>query len=408
MNNQKSLMENYDLLAPIKDASHFEFDWALGAEFHDSSGKTYLDMNEMCTVLGQNNREYIHAISSVMNGITSDKEGFGPYKAQLYKYLTESTDGFYKGIHLTVSGSEAVEWAVKLALKMTSRSETISFWNSTHGRTQLSASISGLPKRKEGYGPITPGIIFAPYPNCLECPMKRLNKCGRQCIEMLEKAYTYGSSGDAGALIVEPYQGAGVIIPPHGYLKELYKWCHDHEIVFILDEIQSGMGRTGDMYCYEHEDIRPDMLLLGKALGNGMHIGALLVEKLPDKDALPALSGGIGDETIACAAACEVFRQLEHGLLTHIRQMSGVLENELQTLEKFSCVKEVRSTGLAAAVEFTDESICSRVGRKMKEKGFFTGHIKTALFCKPPYVITDEQLLLFFDNLREIIESESL
>ena len=162
-----------------------------------------------------------------------------------------------------------------------------------------------------------------------------------------------------------------------------------------MDEIQSGMGRTGEMYCYQREHIVPDMLLLGKALGGGLHINALLVKNKPDPQFLPAVSGGVGDEAVACAAACEVFRQLEGGLLAHIQKVSAALEKGLRRMSQSAKVLEVRSLGLLAAIEFYNAEDAGRVAAILAEKGFYVGRNEAVIFIKPPYVITDQQIDFF-------------
>ena len=386
-------MKQYDLLYPVRHQETRSFVSANGAGLVDKDGRSFVDMDEMCMVLGQGNREYINAMTSALNAITSPKIGFSSAKEQLYKYLMNTTDNAFSGIHLTVSGSEAVEWAIKLAKKMTGRTEVISFWNSIHGRTHLSASISGLPRRKTEYGPLVPGIVFAPYPNCCHCPAnKEKGKCSFECLELLSEKYKYESAQDAAAVIVEPYQGGGIIIPPDGYMKALFDWTKEHHMLFIMDEIQSGMGRTGELYCYKNLGIQPDMLLLGKALGNGMHISALLVKDVPSPEYLPALTGGVGDEMLACTAACQVFSQLEGGLLEHIRKAGDILKAGLKSIEGNDDVLESRCIGLAAAVEFKNAERCVEVWKYLNENGFFAGRINNSVYVKPPYVITEEQI----------------
>ena len=321
------------------------------------------------------------------------------------RYLDETTGGAFAAAFLTSSGSEAVEWAVRLAKKMTGREEVLSFWNSIHGRTYLSGSLSGLCKRKAGYGPLAPGVLLLPYPGCGRCSVGAAGgECGFACLELAKQTYASGSAQRAAAVIVEPCQGAGVILPPPGYLAELQAWAHSQGMLLILDEIQSGMGRSGWMYLCQREKLEPDMLLLGKALGNGMHIAALLVRQRPESDALPALSGGSGDDPLACAAACEVFRQLEDGLLDHVRVVGGVLTEGLRALAPHPLVRESRGVGLAAAVEFYEERDCAAVVSLLEERGYLVGRQGAALYCKPPYVITEEQIRGFLEALASVLD----
>lgn len=400
----RSKMKKHDLLSPLLPSEQLTFVHAQGAEYIDEQGRTYVDLNEMCQVLGQGNEAYIHAMTEALSGVTTGKVGFSPAKAKLYAHFMEATRGDFKGIHLTTSGSEAVEWAYRLAKRMTGRTEIVSFWNSIHGRTYLSASMSGLPRRKTGYGPLAPGVVLVPYPRCHGCPHREI--CGQEnypCLEYAKQQYRYGSAQDAAAVIVEPYQGACIDIAPKGYMETLYRWAKEQGMLFIMDEMQAGMGRSGDMFNYQRYDFVPDMLLVGKGLGNGMHISALLTRQLPDAESLPAVSGGVGDETLSCASACQVFEQLGDGLQEHIRRMSDVMRAGLEPLKACEAVMDVRSIGLAAAIEFRRSEDCSRVHAMLREKGFFTGHVANCITCKPPYVITGEQIEKFTGAIRNCI-----
>lgn len=402
--NEIEQIAQYDLLAPVAAARPIHIVESSGAAYTDDQGRSYLDLNEMCQVLGQNNQRYTQAMTEALGGITTHKVGFSEAKARLYQHLVRTTGGAFKGIHLTTSGSEAVEWAVRLARYMTGRSEVISFWNSIHGRTYYSASMSGLPRRKVKHGALAPGAVLVPYPRCAHCPKQGTCGDGRYpCLEYAKQQYHFGSAEDAAAVIVEPYQGACIDLPPAGYMKALCDWAHEQGMLFIMDENQAGMGRSGDMYNYQRLGVEPDILLLGKGLGNGMHISALLMRQLPDPAALPALAGGVGDETLCCTAACQVFEQLESGLLDHIRAVSRVLSDSLRPVAEEEPVLEVRCIGLAAAVEFKRGEDCAKVCKQLAEKGFFVGHVENCVTLKPPYVITAEQIRRFAAALGDIV-----
>ncbi len=389
-------MKNYDILYPLNHQEQRDFISAEGNVFTDASGRKYVDMDDMCIVLGQGNRAFTDVMTSALNGITSGKLGYSAPKERLHQYMMETTGGAFKAVHLTSSGSEAAEWAVKLAKKMTGRTEVISFWNSIHGRTQLSAGMSGLPRRKTGFGPVEPGVIFTPYPNAASKPEGMTDEAySREFIEKLEQKYNYESAHDAACVIAESVQGGGVIVPPKGFLKMLFDWAHEKGMLFIADEIQMGMGRTGEMYRYSSEGFIPDMLLLGKALGNGLHISALLVRELPPESALPALSGGVGDDVLACTAACEVYRQLENGLLEHVREMGKLIEAEFSKLSAREDILQVRCAGLADAVEYRSESACLKALEGLRAAGFMPGRFGNAIYIKPPYTVTEEQIRTF-------------
>lgn len=399
----------FDLLSPLRESGGPEIAGGAGAVLREKDGRTLVDLNEMRVVLGQKNEMFNAAMAEAFGRLTVQKNGTSPAKEKLLRYLDQSTGGRFQAAFLTSSGSEAVEWAVRLAKKMTGREEILSFWNSIHGRTYLTASLSGLPKRKAGYGPLAPGVLLLPYPNCAHCPVgMQRGSCGFGCLELAKQTYAAASARRAAAVLVEPCQGAGIVLPPAGYLTRLQAWAKSEGMLLIVDEIQSGMGRTGRMYRYEQEGLEPDMLLLGKALGNGLHIAALLVRERPDAADLHALSGGAGDDPVACAAACETFRQLEQGLLTHVRQVGDILNDGLQALSCRPQILACRGAGLMAAVEFKQEAACVRVFEAVQARGYLPGRIGTILYCKPPYVVAEEQIRGFLAALEAALgEAES-
>ena len=376
-----------------------------GIELIDEKGTIYFDLNEISTVLGQKNEHFNKRISEKLNnGLVGGKVSNSPEKEKFYQYLSDTTGNRFQYVHLTSSGSEASEWAVRMALKMTGRNEVLAFWNSIHGRTYLSASMSGMPRRKQGYAPAASGVVYGVYPDCTHCPFdKDCNNCNFFCLKFLDEKIKYESSQEIGAVIVETYQGAGIIVPPKGWLKALQDWAHAHGALFILDEIQSGMGRTGKMYCFEEEGLEPDMLLLGKALGNGIHVGAALLKNIPDDFYIPALIGGAGDTELTYAAGCAVFEELlENGLLEHISEVSIYLEHRLSELkQKCSAVKNICCKGLAASIEVIDQEVYETVMPKLKENGLLVGPAaNNKIVLRPPYVITKEQI----DHMVSIFE----
>ena len=376
-----------------------------GIELIDENGTIYFDLNEISTVLGQKNEHFNKRISEKLNnGLVGGKVSNSPEKEKFYQYLSDTTGNRFQYVHLTSSGSEASEWAVRMALKMTGRNEVLAFWNSIHGRTYLSASMSGMPRRKQGYAPAASGVVYGVYPDCTHCPFdKDCNNCNFFCLKFLDEKIKYESSQEIGAVIVETYQGAGIIVPPKGWLKALQDWAHAHGALFILDEIQSGMGRTGKMYCFEEEGLEPDMLLLGKALGNGIHVGAALLKNIPDDFYIPALIGGAGDTELTYAAGCAVFEELlENGLLEHISEVSIYLEHRLSELkQKCSAVKNICCKGLAASIEVIDQEVYENIMPKLKENGLLVGPAaNNKIVLRPPYVITKEQI----DHMVSIFE----
>ncbi len=398
-------MEN-NVLQPVNAGFDLNLVGGEGIELYDAQGNTYLDLNEISAVLGEKNPHFIKRMTEKLNGMTSWKCGNSPEKEKFHRFLADTTQNKFQYVHLTSSGSEASEWAVRMALKMTGRNEVLSFWNSIHGRTYLSASMSGMPIRKQGYAPAAPGVLYGAYPDCVHCPFEKdCSTCGFFCLKFLDEKMKYESSGEIGAVIVEAYQGAGIIVPPKGWLKALENWAHDHGALFILDEIQSGMGRTGAMYEFLEQDLDPDMLLLGKALANGMHVGAVLAKKIPDDPYRIAMAGGSGDSEFNMAAGCAVFEELlENGLLEHICDVSVHLEKKLNELkDSYSSVKNICCRGLACSIELKSEEIYQKVMKGIKTNRLIVGRgANNKIVFRPPYVITKEQI----DTVVEMLKKE--
>ena len=388
-------MDRRNLLYPLSRSKERHFVTASGAECVDMDGKHYLDCDEMSVVLGQGNASFIDKMELALKGYTGSKEGINIYEERLTSYLMEGTKGDFSAVHYTASGSEASEWAVKLARKMTGRTELLSFWNSIHGRTQLSASMSGLPVRHKGYGPLDPGLVFGVYPDCNCCPFGRSCEAPSfYCLEFLDMKLKMESAQDLAAVIIEPYLGAQVAAPPKGFLSELYRWAKRKGAMFILDEVQSGVGRTGRLFFYQSLDFIPDMLLLGKALGNGLHVSALLVRETPDLEALPALAGGTGNDVLAMAAGCAVWEELtQNGLLAHIEDAAHALSVGLELVQHSFPKKVIKVCvlGLAASIRFSDEKLTIKIHDVLTKKGFLLGRRETILTIKPPYCITSLQ-----------------
>ncbi len=366
-----------------------------GARHYTSDGREFIDLNEMRIVLGQGNGAFNKALIKAMEGDTSDHRS--AYEAGLYDRLAEKTGGIFEACFLTSSGSESVESAVRIAKKLTGRTELITFWNSIHGRTWLSSCMSGVKKRKVGYGQLAPGIIHVPYPKDMS------GETSQKCLDEIKAIYDNGSARDAAAVFVEPCQGFDNRFASEFFLKGLTDWAHSEGMLVVFDEIQCGMGRTGSYFLYQQLGIEPDILLLGKALGNGLHISAVLMKKAPEFKDRAIFTGGSGNDVLACAAACEVFRQLDDGLLDHVREVGDYLLLRLNEFADNPKVLQVRGRGLAAAIEFTDPAVCDRVYLHLGSKNLLVGRSGPSIYFKPPYVIEKRDIDALSKALKEAL-----
>ena len=283
------------------------------------------------------------------------------------------------------SGAEAVETALKAARKWgyevkkvpDGQAEIIACAGNFHGRTITIVGFSTEEQYKDGFGPFTPGFVTVPYGDA----------------GALEAAVTPNTV----AFLVEPIQGeGGVILPPEGYLKEAREICDRHEILLIADEIQTGLGRTGKLFGCDWEDVRPDIVAVGKALSGGFYpISAVLA----DRGVLGLFSPGdhgstFGGNPLGAAVAREALRVLvDEGLIENARVLGEYLLGRLQRIESEHVV-EVRGRGLLTGVELKPEARgARRFAEALKDEGVLCKetHVNVLRFA-PPLVITQEEL----------------
>lgn len=386
-------------------ASPIVVERAEGAVFVDTDGNELIDLSDIIANVGHAHSRHVAALRQALNRMVSGKSGLlNPARARLAERLVNMTPGNLSKSYFVTGGGETVDWAVRIARRATGKHEILSFWGGVYGRTYANISLNGLAKRRRQFGPVMPGVIHAPFPYCYRCPFgKKLETCDFFCVDFLDDVVRYASTDDIAALIVEPYQGVGgLIFPPDGYLPRLQEWAAAHNILFILDEIQSSFGRTGQMFALEWEGLRPQMLCLGKGLGGGISIAALLAESWLWEALDPGeLGGGHGGNYLACASALAVIDILYDEHLADHAQTIGAyfLERFRQLQQRFPIIGDVRGKGLAVAMEFVTDpdtqepfpEIVREIGRISYARGVYIGSRSHILDVRPPLVITQEQ-----------------
>jgi acetylornithine/succinyldiaminopimelate/putrescine aminotransferase len=274
------------------------------------------------------------------------------------------------------SGTEANEGALKLAKRYTGRTELVSFYKSYHGSTHGSLSVSGNEIKKNPFRPLLPDVRFLEFKNS-----KDLNKISEK----------------SACVIVETIQGdAGVRIPSKQYMKDLRQRCSDTGTILILDEIQSGMGRTGKLFAFEHFDIVPDILTVAKAFGGGLPIGAFISDKaMMNSFTHDPMLGHIttfGGNPVCCASALATLNVLkEEKLIDSVEAKGQLFEKYLQHPH----IKEIRRIGLMFAIDFDNAERVSAIVNYAKDKGvicyWFLSH-PYSFRIAPPLTITEEQI----------------
>ncbi|MBN1965271.1 MAG: aminotransferase class III-fold pyridoxal phosphate-dependent enzyme, partial [Anaerolineae bacterium] len=306
-----------------------------GAVLTDADGHESLDLTDIIANIGHCHPRHVAALQEAATQMISGKSGLmHPARAELVTRLAALAPENLERVYLVSGGGEAIDWAVRIARRATGRHEILSFWGGIYGRTYAAMSLNGLGRRRRQFGPVMPGVIHAPFPYCYRCPFdKTPDSCAFYCLNFLDGVMAHTSTDDLAAVIVEPYLGVGgIIYPPEGYLPRLQAWAHERGALFILDEVQSSYGRTGKFFALEWEGLRPDMVCIGKGMGGGVPIAALLMTDPLHASLQPGeLSGGNGGSPFACASALAVLDIMrDEDLPEHARQVGEYLLGRMQ------------------------------------------------------------------------------
>ena len=361
-----------------------------GCTLWDVDGNEYLDAlaGIAVTSLGHSHPEVTRRIQEQAATLLHVSNFFvTPPQVELAERLTEASG--LEHVFFTNSGTESCEGGIKVARKHARKlgkgGTIISMHNAFHGRT-LAAIAAGKPQMREGFGPMPEGFIRIPF-----------NDIG---------AFREIISDEIAAVIVEPVQGEGGIhVADAEYLRELRRLCTGHDIVLIFDEIQCGVGRTGKLFAKEHSGVQPDIMLLAKALGNGVPVGAILSNA--------RVSGAIdygdhgttyGGNPLACAAGLAVLDTINRpDYLQEVERKGDLLRTKLLALKnEFACIREVRGPGLMIGVEFDFEAKPLVV--KLLARGVVANATAgNVLRLVPPLIISDEEIERLIDAIRTTI-----
>ena len=329
----------------------------------------------------------------------------------LAEKLNEIAPGdFDKMTMFTNSGAEAVENAVKLARYVKKRPAIICFENAFHGRTYMGMSLtSKINPYKLGFEPFAPEVYRMPFAYCYRCSFGlEYPGCEIACADYLEDFFIdYVSAESTAAVIAEPIQGeGGFITPPSEYFKKIQNICRKHDIALIIDEVQTGSGRTGTFFAIEHWGIEPDIITLAKSLAGGMPLGAVTARKdMMEIVHVGGLGGTFAGNPISCSAALAVLEILiQDGLLETGVALGEKISSRFQALfERYEIIGEVRGRGPMMAMELvqnreTKEPATAEAKKLVQwcyEKGLVIlscGHHGNVIRTLMPLVITDEQM----------------
>jgi 4-aminobutyrate aminotransferase / (S)-3-amino-2-methylpropionate transaminase / 5-aminovalerate transaminase len=390
---------------------------AKGALLTDVDGNTFIDFGGGIGVMnvGHTDSRVVEAVKEQAEMLThtcfyvTEYEGY----IELAERLNALVPGdFEKRSFFVNSGAEAVENAVKIARYYTGRQAVIAFENSFHGRTMLAMTLTGkTDPYKKGFGPFVPEVYRVPSPYAYRCPAGRdcSGGCQGDCFALIEKAFvsTVHPSSVA-AIIVEPVSGEGGFIPfPDFWLRQLRELCDEHGIVLIVDEIQTGFGRTGKMFAIEHSGVAPDLLTTAKSLGGGLPIAGVTGKaEIMDSVHTGGLGTTYGGNPISCAAALAVLDDFEEQDL--LGRANAVGERVIAAMREMQerhpdFVGDVRGRGPMAAMEFVkdagsrvpDKERTAKVIEAALQEGLLllsAGQYGNCIRTLMPFVITDEEL----------------
>ncbi|HAG69048.1 MAG TPA: aspartate aminotransferase family protein, partial [Lachnospiraceae bacterium] len=372
------------------------FERGEGVRLYDASGKEYLDFCAGIAVnaLGYGNEAYKEALKAQIDKLTHISNYFYNEPAIRAAETLTALCGLDR-VFFTNSGAEAIEGAIKTARKYaflkdhSTEHEIIAMEHSFHGRTMGALSITGTAAYREPFLPMIGNVRYAAF-NDIDSVKALLND--RTC-----------------AIFMETIQGEGGIIPAQQeFLKEVRRLCDENDILLILDEIQCGMGRSGNMFAYEAYGIKPDVLTLAKGLGSGVPVGAFLMSERVAEGSLCAGDHGstYGGNPFACTAVLAVIREMERLNITeNVRERGAYLRRRLIELkEKHPVIRDIRGTGLIQGIELDSSVKASEVCGKCLENGLVVvsaaGNVVRLI---PPLVISDEDVDEMAEKLGEVI-----
>jgi 4-aminobutyrate aminotransferase len=304
------------------------------------------------------------------------------------------------------SGTEAIEAAIKLARYHTTRPNLIAFFGAFHGRSMGSLSLTASkPAQRKGFSPLVPGVFHVPYANCYRCPVNAApDTCAAECLRFLEEQTLVHvvSPDEVAAIVVEPIQGeGGYVVPPDVFHERLRELTRKHGMLLVVDEVQSGMGRTGKWFAIQHTAVEPDMVATAKGIASGLPLGVLIARSGLMSWPPGAHASTFGGNPVACAAAMATIGLIRERLMQNAAEVGAHLFAGAKGLmEKHQLIGDVRGRGLMIGIELvrdrkTKERATTerdRVVRECFNRGLLVlGAGQNALRFSPPLVLTKDQ-----------------
>ena len=371
-----------------------------GAIVEDVDGNRFLDFNAGIAVCstGHCHPDVVRAIQQQAAQLIhmSGTDFYYEQMPQLARKLESlMPDGKSWRCFFGNSGTEAIEAAMKLARYATGRWQFIAFHSAFHGRTMGSLSLtSSKPVQRKGFGPLIPGVTHAPFGNAAYIE------------DVLFK--TTVNPSEVAAIVVEPIQGeGGYIIPPPEFLPNLERIARKHGILLVADEVQSGMGRSGKMFAFEHFDFHPDIVAIAKGIASGMPLGVTIARSEVMAWEPGAHASTFGGNPVCLAAALETIRLLEEKYLANSARMGEFLRAKLERLrDRHPQVVDVRGRGLMIGVQVATHETRDAVINECFRRGLLIlGAGATTIRLSPPLIIDEEQASFAADTISEALSA---
>lgn len=397
-----------------------------GAVLTDVDGNKYVDLATGISSLNTGHRhprvmkEIQKQLDKYMH-VCWHTNRYAPYVDMAEKLAEIAPGDFHKKVFLANSGAEAVENAVKIAIWYTQRARLIAFEYAFHGRTRMAVGLTGSvnPYRK-GLGRNSWNIYRVPTAYCYRCPFgdEEYPECGLKCLDYLEHNLGLHEDPDEiAAMILEPVQGeGGFIVPPTEFVQGLKRICDEYGFLFIDDEIQAGLGRTGKMFGMEHHDVVPDIITVAKSLGGGLPLSAVIMkDEIADSLHAGALGTTFGGNPVSCVAGLETIDIIEENL-SHAQEMGELMRKRMdEWYEQFSFIGDVRGLGMMRAIEFVEDRETKEPSKEIRDNVIQTCHKKGAMVISagshknvlrflPALNIREELLTKGFNIVEESLE----
>ncbi|MEK6680739.1 MAG: acetyl ornithine aminotransferase family protein [Nitrospirota bacterium] len=395
-----------------------------GAIITDPDGNKFLDFTSGIAVCstGHCHPKIVKAITEQAKKLIhmSGTDFYYPVQAELAERLVKlSTGNKPRKVFFGNSGAEAIEAAFKLARFHSKRQMVIAFYGAFHGRTMgaLSLTASKSVQRKY-YSPLVPGVIHVPYAYCYRCPYNLVyGECDIECVSWIEEVIFRRSipAEEVAAIFVEPIQGeGGYIVPPPEFHMRLYNIAQSYGILYIADEVQTGIGRTGKIFAMEHFDVVPDIIALAKGIASGMPISAMLAYS-EIMDWVPGSHAStFGGNPVACAAALATLDLVEKELMANARLIGDYIILELKKMQKiYEIIGDVRGKGLMIGIELVKDREKKTMAirerdiliNKAFEKGLLLlGCGSNSIRLAPPLIITKADASRALAIIEEVLE----